>query len=124
MLGSLYLGYHSGGSGDYDLLGGSLTAVNEYVGYSGSGYFHQNGGTNTVTGASLYVGYNLGSTGTYDLHDPGVLSAVNEYVGYWGTGTFNQDGGTNTVSDTLRLGFHQTGSGAYNLSGGHAAGLQ
>ena len=60
--GNLYLGYLNLGSGTYNLSGsGSLTALNEYVGYSGSGSFTHSGGTNSVSSGNLYLGNNGGS---------------------------------------------------------------
>ena len=65
MYGSLYLGYfNTGSNGAYALSGGSLHSTT-YVGWSGTGYFTQSGGTNN---GSVYLGYNSNSGGTYNLN--------------------------------------------------------
>ena len=109
-----------GSSGTYSLGGsGLLSAVSEYIGYSGSGAFTQSGGTNTMSGnyGGLYVGYNSGSGGSYGLSGSGLLSAANEYIGYSGTGAFAQSGGTNNAGSELSLGWYSGSSGTYGLSG-------
>jgi len=63
---NLYVGYNSCSSGSYTLNQGSLTAANEYLGYSGSGNFYQYGGTHTVS-TQLMIAANPGSSGSYDL---------------------------------------------------------
>ena len=71
----------------------SLSATDQYVGYSGTGDFVQSGGTN---GASyyggLYLGYNSGAGGTYNLSGTGTLNANSQYVGYSGTGDLHPVG--------------------------------
>ena len=105
-------------AGTYSLSDGSLSTLNEEVGYSSTGNFTQSGGTNTIS-HSLYLGRNSGSTGTYSLSGSGQLSALNEYVGYSGTGNFTQSGGTNTfLSGRPVLGYASGTSGTYNLNGG------
>ena len=52
----LTLGSNNGGIGTYNLMGGSLQAGLEYIGYSGTGTFNQTGGTNTVVNF-LALGY-------------------------------------------------------------------
>jgi hypothetical protein len=97
--------------------GGSLTADNEYIGYSANGKWTHSSGNNTVT-SSLYLGYNSGSSGIYNLSETGSLkTSYYEYIGYSGTGTFNQTGGTNLFSSDLYLGYNAGSSGTYNLSG-------
>jgi hypothetical protein len=122
---NLYLGYEAAGgssypaaSGQYALSGGSLAVTgDEYIGYSGTGTFVQNGGASTAT--NLYVGYNSGSTGLYSLSGSGSLSiSGNEIVGEAGAGTFNQTGGTNAIGGALDIGNNVGSSGStYNLSG-------
>jgi fibronectin-binding autotransporter adhesin len=110
--GALYLGYYSGASGTYNLIGsGLLKAPNEYVGYSGSGSFNQSGGTNSVTG-TLNVGYGSVSNGAYSLGGSVLLSAQNEAVGVQGAGSFVQTGGTNSSAIFV------SNSGSYSISGG------
>ena len=104
--GNLYLGYNAHGSGTYSLSTtgsptlGTLSAVSEYVGYSGSGTLTQFGATNTLSG-SLCVGYNAG-----------------------GQGSYTQSGGTDNIASYLYLGYaaasggSAAASGSYTLSGG------
>lgn len=117
---AICVGHGAAALGTYNLSGtGQLTALNEYVGYSGTGIFNHSAGSNTLTNvAQFYLGYNSGSNGSYNLSGTGRLSAVAEYVGCSGTGTFTQSAGTNTVS-ALYLGSHgdSSGNGTYNLSG-------
>jgi autotransporter-associated beta strand protein len=115
---SLFLGYNSGGSGNYNLSrSGVLSANSEYVGYLGAGSFTQSGGTNLV--GSLYLVYDSGNSSSYNLSGPGVLSANLESIGcYAGTGCFTQSGGTNSVSSALNFGYYSGSAGSYYLSGG------
>ncbi|MBI2411634.1 MAG: PEP-CTERM sorting domain-containing protein [Deltaproteobacteria bacterium] len=114
----IYVGKY--GEGTFTQDGGSITAVNEYIGYQsgGVGSFTQNSGTNTVSGA-LYLGYVGSGIGTYNLSGgwTSVLSAGAEVVGHDGNGVFNQSGGWNIVSTNLIVG-SGAGTGEYNLSGG------
>ena len=120
---ALHLGRLAGSSGAYYLNGGQLTVAGpppglftpppEVIGYSGTGQFHQSGGTHTVS--ILYIGYNSGSSGTYDLQD-GSLIAGSAYLGGANfQGTFNQTGGTSTVTGELYI---RTSGNAYNLQNG------
>jgi autotransporter-associated beta strand protein len=111
----VYLGYNLGGSGTYNLLGGSLSVGSIYVGNSGSGSFTQTGGANSL-GTSLYLGYNTGSNGTYTQSSGSLLNASTEYIGYSGSGGFTQTGGVNSI-DNLQLGSNVGSSGAYTLGG-------
>jgi hypothetical protein len=117
-------GNFSGGS--LTLQTGQTLVANggENIGYSGTGFFTQNGGTHTLTGPSeLVLGYNPGSAGTYNLNG-GLLSAVGSVspaflIGYSGTGTVNQTGGAAVVgAGGLILAYSGNSQGAYNLSGG------
>ena len=116
------MGYNSGSSGTYSLIGGSISlpGVNSgisfpsmYVGYSGTGTFTQTGGTNAIS-SNLYLGSNSSGNGTYNVSG-GSLSTGFTYVGYSGTGTFTQSGGTNSFSN-LYLGYNPGSSGTYSLS--------
>jgi len=115
----LYLGYHPGSRGTYNLSGGSLSAPSEAIGVlvGGLGVFNQSGGTNTVTDV-LTLGSRSGSRGTYNLSGGSLLTDF-ETIGY--QGAFNQSGGSNTVTSDLNLGDWTSGSGTYNLSGGGLA---
>jgi len=122
---SLYLGYGSNSSGNYELSGNGILNVgtgthhySEYIGFSGTGTFTQTGGTHTV-GVYLTLGNSGGSVGTYDLSGDGVLTVgvpgviSCEFIGVSGTGLFRQTGGTNTTMSV------QIGSqGRYELTGG------
>ena len=94
---------------------GQLSANPElFIGYSGTGTFTQDGGTNSITYLSL--GFNSGSSGTYNLSGTSQLSASNEQIGDAGTGTFTQTGGSNIVSGFI-LGTRSGSNGTYILSG-------
>jgi hypothetical protein len=127
---SLYMGYNPTDTGTYSLSndGSSLSASNEYVGFSGTGIFNQSGGTNTISVASnpednnyyFAIGYGSAANGTYNLSGGALLVSgvgMEEYVGdTTGTGTFVQTGGTHTVSggDILSVG----PNGNYSLDAG------
>ena len=115
----VYLGYTPGGSGVYNLTGGLLSSECVQVGTSGTGFFTQSGGTNTVLYSGgipfyLYLGYNSGSSGTYCLSGTSLLSATAEYVGYspGAAGVFQQTGGSNATY------FVSVGSGGRFVLGG------
>ena len=93
----LYLGRNAGSS-TYTFSGGSVTAANEYVGYSGSCTFTQSGGSNTVTN-SLTLAANPGSLGAYDL---GGGNLTVDTLTINAGGAFTQTGGTLSYS-TLNL---------------------
>ena len=112
---NLSLGTVATSRGTYKLSGGSLSALMEYIGYSGTGAFTQTGGTNTVS-ASLTLGKYSDSRGTYKLSG-GSLSAKNQIIGFYGSGDFTQTGGSNTVSNAILLGDALGSSGAYTLGG-------
>ncbi|MBN2476233.1 MAG: hypothetical protein JXB62_16595 [Pirellulales bacterium] len=109
----LLLGTERDTSGSVELDGaGQLSAVLEYIGYSGSGRLVQTGGVHLVSGG-LVLGRNDQSQGTYQLAGTGQLTAEVEYVGvHEGQGQFEQTGGVNTA------GFLSIGaSGQYALEG-------
>jgi len=88
----------------------TLSVIDQYVGYIGTGVFSLSGGTNSVT--TLMISYTDGD-GTYNLSGTGTLSANIIALGFGGSGTFNHSAGSNTVN-TLYVGYS---SAAYNLSG-------
>ena len=94
---SLVMGFGIGGSGTYNLSGGSLFAPTEYVGYSGTGSVMQWPGTTHSITYVLALGQNAGSSGSYYLYG-GNLSANSEWIGCAGSGSFTQQGGTNSNS--------------------------
>ena len=112
----LYLGNLGGGSGTYNLSGGSLSTSSVVIGNSGPGSFTQTGGTHSVS-SEMYLGYDTGSSGTYTLSGSGLLSASFESVGGLGIGNFTQSGGTHSASG-LVLAESASSAGIYNLNGG------
>jgi autotransporter-associated beta strand protein len=97
--------------------GGSLSAMYQYIGGTGTGVFTHSAGSNTLS--RLYLGDETGSRGTYNLSGSGILSTTDVMkVGHSGTGIFTQSGGTHTVSTALYLGYYAGSSGTYNLNGG------
>jgi hypothetical protein len=123
--------------GRYSLVGGTLISKgNETVGSSGSGFFIQYGGTNSITdptysfahpdtpfdgrGLVLGVSTNLSAYGSYQLQK-GILSvAANEVIGYGGRGEFTQTGGSNSTG-TLILGLFGVEGGSYKQHAGTLA---
>lgn len=117
MASRLYLGYDSGGYGEYHLSGTGNSMFDLTVGNNGTGLLVQDGGTVTMSN-SLMLGFGTGSSGTYELNN-GQLSPPGEIIGYLGNGIFTQNGGTNTVTGSLFLaGWNSAGSGIYNLVNG------
>ena len=119
--GDLQLGQAAGSCGWYELSGNaSLSAVNLYVGYQGTGDFCQNGGTNTLS-QWLWLGGLSSGQGTYELSGNSVLTAPTEYIGLMGPGTFTQGGGTNTVAGPIYIGNMAGITCAYALTAGQVA---
>lgn len=137
----LTVGDSTTGIGTYNLSGGTIATLREYVGRNGTGTFTQTGGTNTISIDSgnmdygLYLGYGSTGHGTYNLVN-GTLGSYHMTVGRNGTGVFNQSGGVADISEyyggprpasagyealiggKLWLGDQASGQGTYNLSGG------
>jgi fibronectin-binding autotransporter adhesin len=120
-----------GGTGVYDISGGSLTvnqnptlgagSGNAFVGAHSAGIMNQSGTATVSIAGGLYVG--LDSTGTYTLSSTGGLTVGASGVGDLnigansdGTGTFNNNGSKNTVNGNLTVG--SAGTGNYNLGNG------
>jgi hypothetical protein len=121
----LYLGgtfAGGGGTGTYLLSGtGSLVVGgNEYVGYNGSGFFCQCGGTNMIIG-DLDLGRLAGAAGNYTLNG-GTLAASDVYVGGSGGGVGGSGNltvsGTGVLNDDGALTVYNLVGDAVNLSGG------
>lgn len=120
--GTLTLGKSAGGTGTYQMSGGTSTleAQTEIIGAAGSGTFNQKNGTNTVTG-DLGIGSTNQGSGTYNLSG-GTLKAGTETLGNDPClfsscpvpGIINQTGGDNLVG-ILTL----TSGSNYSLSGGN-----
>ena len=113
---------YCGGTGDYVLSGGTLSANNEVVGYDYSGggsgtvgTLNQTGGTNAA--GQLIVGDGLGTAGTYALQGGTLADAGQVILGREGgtLGSFVQTGGT-AASTLLIIGVG--GVGAAEVSGG------
>jgi hypothetical protein len=126
---SITIGASNGANGQYNLSGGTLGTITEFIGFSsGTGTFNQTGGTNSLVMANaagaLYVGNGIEAHGTYNLSGSGsVLRANLEIVGlFGGIGTFVQTGGLNSIQDdnfdtgTLYVAKNGFGS-SYQLSG-------
>jgi hypothetical protein len=127
----------NGGSGRYDMTGGTLDVVHAtIVGADGTGTFNLGNDPSRLarhTTGDLYVGYDTGNTGShlgeYNLYDNGELRVVggNGLMGFTviggkdygpvGTGVFNQYGGLHATGG-LFLGDTAGSSGTYNLYGG------
>ena len=117
------LGYNSGGNGNYNLSGGSLTSAYELIGNAGTGIFNQSNGVNTITQALDVV------NGAYSLTS-GTLSTLSAIVGDSDTnnvshsGTFTQSGGLVSVTGSdpstpdIVLGTTTGAVGTYQISSG------
>jgi len=104
----LYLGRNPGDKGTYHLsYGGTVKAVNEWIGLNGTGTFIQEDGTHMVTG-SLTLGGS--GTGTYSLSGGSLMAAD---IVLKSGGTFTQTGGTLAIT-----GNSAEGNGLLNLKGG------
>ncbi len=116
--GNLYLGQFptTGGVGGlYELVSGSLVVEGyAYIGNSGTGFFSQVGGSNTLT--SLYLGNNASGEGDYHLNG-GFLYPTEEIIGNSGSGEFLQSGGTHSVHTKLRVGAFD-GTGSFDMQNG------
>jgi hypothetical protein len=105
--------------------GGNLSiSSTENIGEYGSGSVAQTGGSNST--GQMILGSQGGSAGSYSLSAGSVEVDNTLQVGQVGSGSFAQSGGT-VETDYLNVGgdgsqngnFHNDGSGAYTLSGGH-----
>jgi hypothetical protein len=104
------------GTGQYNLLGGSLKAKTEYVGFDGNGALYQSDGVHVVS-SMLIVGYTPAATGMINLIG-GTLDAGNFiFAGDDGAATINQTGGTLTVGTGTYLGYGENGADQFPHSG-------
>ena len=77
-------------SGTYNLTsGGSLAALTEYIGDSGTGTFTQSGGTHSTVGFNL--GINASGSGTYTLSGGSLSAQYQENIGVSGTGSLHPE---------------------------------
>jgi autotransporter-associated beta strand protein len=88
---TLWLGGTTGAGALQMTAGSSLSAANQYVGYTGTGTFTQSGGTNTVS--NLTLGQGSGSNGTYNLNGGTLIISASINKGA-GPAVFNFNGGT------------------------------
>lgn len=96
----LYIGYHPGLAGTYEISDGELSAFKAWVGYEGVGEFTQSGGV--VTFDDLDVGRLGGASGTYELSGAGVLTVEDRVtVGRSGDGVLILGGGTLMTEELL-----------------------
>ena len=112
----LILGGVADARGTLTVSGGSLSALAQYVGASGTGVANQSGGTNT--GDYLILGADSGASGTYTLSGGSLRMDGDQYVGFNGTGNFIQSGGTSTGTQSLHLGYNTGACGTYDLVNG------
>ncbi len=114
------LGAAAGGTGTYNMSGGSLSVSggNLAVGVSGTGTFTQTGGSVSAATAWGIIGRFAGSSGTYNLSGGQFTTASKLQVGQFGTGVFNISGsGIATSTGGLAIG-DAGGVGTVNLNGG------
>jgi fibronectin-binding autotransporter adhesin len=127
-LGWLTVGGGTASTGTVSLVGGSLSAAPEVVGYNdgrdggGAGTFVQSGSSTSLI-SFLGFGDGTGSTGTGSLSG-GSLTAVSTYVGYsGGAGTFLQSAGSSNLASSIGDQFFYIGegtgsTGVVSVSGG------
>lgn len=112
---TMYVGYLAGGQGAYQLNAGSIDAIgDQYIGFLGSGSFHQTGGAHHSY--YTYLGESAGSAGAYDLSG-GSWDVSGLTVGDFGDGVVSQTGGT-AAPGWIVLGKGAGSHGAYALTGG------
>jgi hypothetical protein len=119
------LGSAVGANGSHTLSGtGSLAAVFEQIGVSGTGDFTQTGGTNAIT-FDLHLGSSSTGDGTYNLSG-GTFNVDGNILNGAGTSTINIDGGTLNVGmgngsiDNFDGNIYNNGAGTstINIDGG------
>jgi hypothetical protein len=138
---SLLVGANVGSAGAFTLSAGSLTTQGTVVGNRGSGAFTQNNGSHTTP--TLYLAYYPGAVGSYTLNggtlsvsgseliadDQGSVATFTQTLGNHSVGSLTiasgpagSQGTYNLISGTLSVGTSEivgnTGSGAFNQSGG------
>lgn len=104
---SLNIG-NQGGTGTYDISGGSLT-------FDGPGFFilGRNDGANASTGT-----LNLSGTGVVSMNQGTLVVGNNLASSDPGSGTINQTGGTLAIDNAVTMYLAGSGNGTYNLLGG------
>lgn len=124
---SLDLGTYGWGSGqgNYNLTGGTLSAIDEKIGVYERGIFTQSGGTNTISN-NLYIGQftsndpsQYAGKGDYFLENGNLAVRGNEFIGYHGEfGGFQQKNGSHAVSGSLYVGYGAGTLGMFDMIGG------
>lgn len=104
---SLNIG-NQGGTGTYDISGGSLT-------FDGPGFFIL--GRNDVANASTGT-LNLSGSGVVSVNQGTLIVGNNLASSNPGSGTINQSGGTLVVANAVTMYLAGSGNGTYNLLGG------
>jgi outer membrane autotransporter protein len=104
---SLNIG-NQGGTGTYDISGGSLT-------FDGPGFFIL--GRNDVANASTGT-LNLSGTGVVSVNQGTLVVGNNLASSNPGAGTINQTGGTLAIDNAVTMYLAGSGNGTYNLLGG------
>ena len=115
-----------GGTGTYDLAGGTVSSSGDInVGgiagsTGGNGSFTQSGGSTVSAGNNIWIGGTAGGTGSYTLHDgtlgAGSMLAIGDGAG--ATATFAQDHAASNVT-AFNLSVGRSGAtGSYTISAG------
>jgi len=107
-----------GGTGTYQMNGGTIDTSGIEVGHAGIGVMTQSGDS-TVNANDLWLGNAGGSDGSYTLSEGTVNSSWSLGIGMFGTGTFTQEGGT-VNSSSVTIGWNNTGTYTQN-AGDHNA---
>ena len=126
----LWMATTIGSTASYNLSGGTLNVINDFVGangeavgFSGTATFTQTGGTHTVSGANgnLVIGYAPTGVGTYTISN-GNLTADSLYLGRDGgaTGTLNVNAGAfvTVAEEFMDLGLNVGATGTVNANAG------
>ncbi len=111
----LGVGRDAGSRGQYNLLSGTLTAQQIYLGYEGQGTMVQDGPSRVILAQELRLGD--GGTGEY-MFLSGNLQTHDTLVGIGGTDCrFDQRGGSHQITETLAIATNPGSTGVYHLSG-------
>ena len=117
--GRIFIG--RGGTGVYNLSGGTLSSANDFTigdGGGSSGTLIQTGGTMHNSGGWAFVG-RTGGQGLYNISAGEAIVDGNMNIGFepGGVGTMNQTGGIVRFNELPHIG-RAGGNGTYNLSAG------
>jgi hypothetical protein len=106
----------NGGTGTFNLSGGTVTTKAVTIGQDGTGAFNHTGGTLNAAGA-VTIGLSGGTPGTYTLSG-GALVADTVRVGFIGGGSFTQTAGTAEIENLFISDRANGGAGSYSLQNG------